>query len=108
MDYITFKQFIYTINIRNCYLSQEGKEINNNGIIRIYYGTEFKNDNYIEIGWYDYFNKDTVWKILKETLNKNILDSVITDFRYNDNYSCIEVCVAKKEDLGETLQEYQN
>lgn len=108
MKYITFKQFVYTINIRDCYISKEGKEINNNQIIRIYQGTEYKKDNYIEIGWYDYFNKDTVWNILKETLNKNILDSVVTDFRYNDDYMVFEVYVSLEKDIEATLEEYQN
>lgn len=108
MKFITFKQFIYTINIRNCYLSEKGKELQNNEIIRIYYGTEYKKDNYIEIGWYDYFNKDTVWNILKETLNKKILDSVVTDFRYNEDYMCFEVYLSLEKDLEETLEEYQN
>ena len=107
MKYITFKQFIYTINIRDCY-TKNGKEILDNQIIRIYQGTEYKKDNYIEIGWYDYFNKDAVWDILKETLNKNILDSVVTDFRYNDEYMVFEVYVSLEKDIGATLEEYQN
>ena len=108
MEYITFKQFVYTINIRDCYLTDKGKEMNGNDIIRIYYGTEFKKDNYIEVGWYDYFNKDTVWEILNKTLNKNILESVVTDFGYNEDCMCFEIYVALKKDLRETLQEYQN
>jgi len=107
MEYITFKQFIYTINIRDCY-KIDGKEISDNQVIRLYYGTEYKKDNYTEIGWYDYFNKDAVWEILKLSLNKNILDSVVTDFRYNRDIECFEVYLALRKDLEENLQEYQN
>lgn len=109
MNFITFKQFIYTINIRDCYLSEKGIELEDNQVIRIYYKTNFNTkDHFIEIGWYDYFNKDTVWKILLETLNKNILNSVVTDFRYNEDYKVFEVYVSLEKDLKCTLQEYQN
>ena len=107
MEYITFKQFIYTINIRDCYLI-DGKEISDNQVLRLYYGIEYKKDNYTEIGWYDYFNKDAVWEILKLSLNKNILDSVVTDFRYNKDIEGFEVYLALRKDLQENLQQYQN
>lgn len=108
MDYITFKQFVYTINIRDCHTSFSGKECEDNNIIRIYYGNDYSKSTYIDIGWYDYFNKDTVWNILENSLNKKILDSVVTDFRYNEDYLCFEVYLSSKKDLEETLEEYQN
>lgn len=103
LQYITFKQFFYTINIRNCY----GDDIKNNQIIRLIHINE-NEDNYIEIGWYDYFNKDGSWKILEKTLNKNILDSIVTDIRYEEKFNCIIVYWANKNDMSETLSEYTN
>lgn len=103
MKFITFKQFIYTINIRYCH-----NDLDDNYMIRLYYGTEHKKDNYIEIGWYDFFNKDTIWNILENSLNKKILDSIVTDFRYNEDYGCIEVYICSEKELGATLEEYQN
>lgn len=103
LQYITFKQFFYTINIRNCY----GDDIENNQIIRLINNNE-NEDNYIEIGWYDYFNKDSSWKILEKTLNKNILDSIVTDIRYEEKYNCIFVYWANRSNMNETLEEYTN
>ena len=108
MDYITFRQFVYTINIRDFHMSFNGKECQDNSIIRIYYGSDYKKGMYIDIGWYDYFNKDTVWDVLENSLNKKILDSVVTDFQYNEDYLCFEVYLQSKEDLDGTLEEYQN
>lgn len=109
IQFISFKQFIYTINIRNCYLLN-GKEINDNEIVRLFYKSNgiVGKDNYIDLGWYDYFNKDSVWKILEETLNQNILDSIVTDFRYDIDYNCIVVYLSNKNEIKETLQEYAN
>lgn len=108
MEFITFKQFVYTINIRNCYTNQSQKECEDNYIIRIYYCENYSNREYIDIGWYDYTNKDTTWKILENSLNQKILNSVVTDFRYDKDYGCIEVYVSDKNELNQTLEEYQN
>ena len=107
MEYITFKQFIYTINIRDYYVSSNGTECHDNKIIRIYY--DFNNTKkYIDLGWYDYYSKGTVWEVLESTLNKKILDSVITDIGYNEDYSILEIWTEQKENLTETLKEFQN
>lgn len=109
MDFITFKQFIYTINIRNYYRSTlTQNEVEDNNIIRIYYGKEFDKNCYIDIGWYDYFRKDSIWKILESYLKKEILDSVVTDFSFNEDFMLMEVYTCSKEDLQEDLKEYQN
>lgn len=107
MEYITFKQFIYTINIRELYKSENDESLQGNTTIRIYHNN-IKSKDYVEIGWYDYHNKDTSWELLKEVLNEQILDSIVTDFRYNEDYSCFEVYVSSKEEMGCTLEEYQN
>lgn len=108
MEYITFKQFIYTINIRNFYLNEQRKEIKGNEIIRINWSKEgeTKDRFYIDIGWYDFFNKDSVWDILETYLSEKILNSYVTGFLYNEDFNCIEVWLQEK--VVETLQEYQN
>ena len=106
LKYITFKQFIYTINIRDCYTSRLGNEIMDNQIIRLIYDSNNKND-YIDIGWYDFYTKDEIWKTLEKTLNQSILDSIVTDFKYQDDYSCIVVYLANKN-ITENLTDYAN
>lgn len=107
MEYITFKQFVYTINIRDYYVGSSGTECHDNKIVRIYYNFDNMKE-YIDLGWYDYYNKDAVWEVLENTLNKKILDSVITDIGYNEDYSVLEIWTEQKENLTETLKELQN
>lgn len=58
MEFITFKQFVYTINIRESYKSIiSGKEVEDGRAIRIHYGKEYKKDDYIDISWYDFLIK---------------------------------------------------
>ena len=46
MEFITFKQFIYTINIReSCKSIISGKEVEDGCAIRIHYGKEYKKDD---------------------------------------------------------------
>lgn len=109
MEYITFKQFIYTINIRTCYTSPiTGEEIDDSNMLRVYYGVEYDKNNYIDIDWYDYSCKNTVWKTLEKYLKKEILESVVTDFSFNQDLCCIEVYTCAKENMQENLEEYQN
>lgn len=106
MKYITFKQFVYTISIRSSYKSIiSGNEVDDGRSIRIHYGKEYKKDNYIDISWYDFFNKGSVWKILENYLKKEILESVVTDFSFNEDFGLIEVYTCSKEDLIESLEE---
>ena len=109
MEYITFKQFIYTISIRSSYKSViSGNEVDDSETLRIHYGKEYEKGNYIDIGWYDFFNKGSVWKILGNYLKKEILESVVTDFSFNEDFGLIEVYTCSKEDLKESLEEYMN
>lgn len=108
MEYITFKQFIYTINIRDCYTNKNNRETLDNSIIRINWSKkgDNKKDFYLDIGWYDYYNKDSVWEILESYLSRQILDSIVTDFRFNEEFNCIELWLQLQP--LESLQEYQN
>ena len=109
MEFITFKQFVYTINIREGYQSIiSGKEVEDGRAIRIHYGKEYDKDNYIDICWYDFFNKGTVWKILGSYLKEEILESVVTDFFFNEDFGLIEVYTCSKKDLRESLGEYRD
>lgn len=109
MEYITFKQFVYTISIRSSYKSIiSGNEVDDGRGIRIHYGKECDKDNYIDIGWYDFLRKESVWKILGSYLKKEILESVVTDFFFNEDFGLIEVYTCSKEDLRESLEEYMN
>lgn len=109
MEYITFKQFVYTISIRNCFTSPiTGKEIDDGTMLRVYYGREYDKYDYIDIDWYDYSRKNTVWKTLEKYLKKEILESVVTDFSFNQDLCCIEVYTCAKKDVEESLEEYKN
>lgn len=109
MEYITFKQFIYTISIRNCYTSPiTGATIDDDVSIRVYYGRGYDKYDYIDISWYDYSRKDTAWKTLEKYLREEILESIVTDFFFNQDLCCIEVYTCTKKDVEESLQEYQN
>lgn len=109
MEYITFKQFIYTISIRTCYTSPiTGAKIEDDVLIRVYYGREYNKYDYIDISWYDYSRKDGAWKTLEKYLKKEILESIVTDFFFNQDLCCIEVYTCAKKDVEESLEEYQN
>lgn len=109
MEYITFKQFVYTINIRTCYTSPITRaEIEDDVSIRIYYGREYNKYDYIDISWCDYSRKDSAWKTLEKYLKKEILESIVTDFFFNQDLCCIEVYTCAKKDIEESLEEYQN
>lgn len=99
LNFITFKQFIYTINIRYC----PDSDTMDNKIIRLLFN-DVSNNNYIDLGWYDYFHKDTCWEILEKMLNERVLESVVTDFWYDDKFDCICVCLQDKD--YETLEDY--
>ena len=102
MEYITFKQFIYTISIRNCSTSPiTGATIDDDVSIRVYY-------DYIDISWYDYSRKDEAWKTLEKYFKKEILESVVTDFFFNQDLCCLEVYTCAKKDIEENLEEYKN
>ena len=106
LEYITFKQFIYTINIRNYYNNSENEECMDNQIIRIRYDRETIKDGYIDIGWFDFGTKNAVWKTLEKTLNKDILNSKIISIFYDKTYDILELGV----DLNpnESLEEWGN
>lgn len=109
MEYITFKQFIYTINIKDSYVSAlTGKEIDDGTMLRVYYGRGYDKYDYIDISWYDYSRKDETWKTLEKYLKEEILESIVTDFFFNQDLCCIEVYTCAKKDVEESLQEYQN
>ena len=42
MEYITFKQFIYTINMRDYYVNSSGTGCHDSIIIKIYYNSDNK------------------------------------------------------------------
>lgn len=69
LEYITFKQFIYTINIRQ-YINEKQDAYP----IRIYLDV----NKWIDLGWYDWTNKGTCMETLELFLKKEILDSYVT------------------------------
>lgn len=112
LEYITFKQLIYTLNIRDMrYGRFEKKEIEDCQIIKIYYDDNSSDSfgnmrEYLQVGWNDFFNKDTVWKTLEKFLKKEVLDSYVTDIRYNDEEEILEICL--ENNPMETLEEYNS
>nr|DAQ36297.1 MAG TPA: hypothetical protein [Caudoviricetes sp.] len=109
MEYITFKQFIYTIGIRDCYTSPiTGATIDDGLSIRVYYGRGYDKYDYIDISWYDYSLKKDAWKTLEKYFKKEILESIVTSFFFNQDLCCIEVYTCAKGDVEENLEEYKN
>lgn len=109
MEYITFKQFIYTIGIRDCYTSPiTGATIDDGVSIRVYYGRGYDKYDYIDISWYDYSLKKDAWKTLEKYFKKEILESIVTNFFFNQDLCCIEVYTCAKGDVEENLEEYKN
>ena len=99
LEYITYKQFIYTINIRNCYQSCKNKDIMDCYPIRLYY-----KEQWIDIGWYDYTTKRAVVETLSQFLTKEIMNSYVTDLRLDEE---IEELIVYLEDKPiETLEKY--
>lgn len=104
LEYITFKQFIYTINLRDIkYGKYNGEEIYDTQVIKIYFD-EFK--DWIELGWYDFTAKNSILECLEKFLNKNILESYIRDIKYDDEAEILTVWLIK--DISESLEDYQN
>ena len=109
MEYITFAQFIYTINIRSCYTSAlTGKEVDDGAVLRVHYGRDFDECNYIDISWCDYSRKNDVWENLEKYLKKEILESIVTDLYFNRDLCCMEIYTCAKENVEESLEEYKN
>lgn len=109
MEYITFKQFFYSINIRNCYISSlTNKEVDDGFIIKLFYGKEYDKYDYMDISWYDYTRKADAWKTLEKYLKKEILESIVTGFYFDQDYGCLVVYACAKEDVEETLEEYND
>lgn len=112
LGYITFKQLIYTLNIRDIrYGRFEKKEIEDTQIIKIYYDDNSSESfgierDYLQIGWNDFYNKDKVWENLEKFLKKEVLNSYVTDIKYNDEEEILTIWTNKKP--FETLEEHQN
>ncbi len=96
LKYITFKQFIYTVNIR--YFFNEKQDSRS---IRIYTDLIEGKENWFDFAWYDFFNKDATWELLETILSPQILESVIDNIWLDDNIDsiCIYLVHQPKEDL---------
>lgn len=102
MGYITFKQFIYTLNTRNVWFNN-GKEIDDSQTIRIHYGGI---RDWFYLGWDDFVTKNEVWHRLETILSPKILNSYIMDIRYNDEWNCLDVSIDNEP--TETLEEFNS
>ena len=103
LRYITFKQFIYTVNIRQYY--NEKQDATN---IRIYPDIEEIRDKdlWFDFSWYDWANKDACWKILSNVLSEKILKSYITDIWLDENINVLSIRLENKP--TESLQSLKN
>lgn len=102
MGYITFKQFIYTINIRDVYFNN-GNEIDDCKVLRIHFGGI---RDWFYLGWDDFITKYEVWERLEKVLKPEILNSYITSIRYNEDMNTLDVCIDDKP--IETIEEYKS
>ena len=102
MGYITFKQFVYTINIRDIYFNN-GKEIDDCMPIRIHFGST---RDWIYLGWDDFVTKHEVWEKLNKTLKPEILNSYVTDIKYNEDMNTLDVSIDANP--IETIEEYNS
>ena len=103
MEFITFKQFIYTINVRN--YNEENLDKLDSQIIRLYWKSETK--NWIDIGWYDFEIKDNVWNRLSLFLNDKILNSIVVQINMDYDLNELKVYLEDREDF-EDLDAYAN
>ena len=104
LDYITFKQLFYTLNIRSCKYSKfENEVIEDCKAIKIYYNECFSR-NWIQLGWNDIVDKLSSWKLLERFLKPEILNSYVTDIYYNDEEEILEIYL--EDEPVETLEEY--
>lgn len=97
LEYLTFKQFVYTINIRQYYNEKEDA-----CPIRIYLDTI----SWIDLAWYDWCNKDTCWEFLEKILNKDILNSYVTSMGFIEDNNQIYIWLDPNP--TETLKEFAN
>ena len=104
MEFITFKQFIYTINVRQYNEDISGDKCDSQ-IIRLYYKSDSK--QWIDIGWYDFSIKDSVWNRLSLFLNENILNSIVTNIQLEVETNEIKVYLEDRKDF-EDLDAYAN
>ena len=106
MEFITFKQFIYTINVRQ--YNEECSSVedrHDSQVIRLYW--KDKIDNWIDIGWYDFDRKGMVWDRLSLFLNENILNSIVTNVQLDIEMNELKVYLEDKKDF-EDLDTYAN
>ena len=96
LDYITFKQFFYTVNIRY---------IKCNRIIKIFYNEDMVS-KWIQLGWNDFNDKLSSWNLLNQFLKPEILNSYVTDICYNDEEEILEIYL--ENNPMETLEEYNS
>lgn len=109
LKFITFKQFIYTINIRQYYTNFQNKEVKDGYPIRIYYSEgfmDYKKEEWFDLSWYDFTAKEAVWDNLSKILKEEVLNSFVTDFRYDEEIEQIVVYLEKQPNAS--LEEYQN
>jgi hypothetical protein len=94
LRYITFKQFIYTVNIR-----RYDNEKQTGTDIRIYPDNiEYTHENtsWFDLCWYDWFNKDAVWNYLNVVLSEDVLNSYVSDIWLDENEDILSIRLVSK------------
>ena len=103
MEFITFKQFIYTICVR--YYNEDIPSKHDSQVIRLYWKDQ--SCNWIDIGWYDFDGKDSVWNRLALFLNEKVLNSIVVQINMSYDLNELEVWLEEREDF-EDLDAYAN
>ena len=104
LRYITFKQFIYTVDIR-----RYDNEKQTGTDIRIYpdnIDRVHENTSWFDLCWYDWVNKDSVWKYLSIILSKDILNSYVSYIWIDKDEDILSVRLISKP--TESLSSYKN
>ncbi len=100
LRYITFKQFIYTVDISK-YFNEKQDAV----CIRFFLeDSEISNctTSWFDLAWYDWHNKDASWNILNKILSKEILNSQIERIFMDDeiNTLCLDLIFNPTESLS--------
>ena len=99
LRYITFKQFIYTVDIGQ-YINEKMDATS----IRIYtdLDKDKTKDNWFDLGFYDWSFKASAWKFLEKVLSKEILNSYVERIWIDDTFDilCIDLVSKPTESLS--------
>lgn len=98
MNRITFRQFILTYNFRDINQFNNDDDQFDTSIIRIYLpNDEFHKHEWFEFGIYDFSEDSFKMEMCERIFSKEILDSYIASFEYNDSHENVFTVYLSKD-----------